>query len=256
MALSLSLPRAPAPLRAAAPPPPAPRMRAAPPPAPPRPVTSAPLLSGRAPRGGAQSWRWCRCCPGPAAPAPGTKGPEPAPAAGQGHPPRPFGDSAFSVSAEPPHRELPEVTPDRPAPRAVPPVSPALPAVCAHAVPVSLLSGALRGNFPFPGLEMGGGSRTAPRPEAGPAARLPHALRQPSRGCRGSGRAVPWGGTPPCSPRRGPRACPAVQGEHMSRGAQQPDMPLVFFYFFSSKRKKGRRRRKNKRAHPPAPLVS
>lgn len=253
--MALSAPRAPAPLRAAAPPPPAPRMRAAPPPAPPRPVTSAPLLSGRAPRSGAQSWR-CRC-PASAAPAPGTKG-CPAPAAGQGHPPRPFGDSAFSVSAEPPHRELPEVTPNRPAPRrprAVPPVSPALPAVSTHAVPLSLLSGALRGNFPLPGLGMGGGNPTVPRPGASPAAQLPHPPTSPPRGAAGPAGRCDREGRPPAAPAGDPgRArqckasiCPEAPSSRTCRW---------FSFIFSSKRKKRRRRRKNKRAHPPAPLVS
>lgn len=92
-----------------------------------------------------------------------------------------------------------------------------------------------------------------------PVSPLPPARRGPA----GSSQARRWGGrgdppspAPAGDPERPRGPCPTAQGEHMPRGAQQPDMPLVFFYLFSPKRKQRRRRRKKKRAHPPAPLVS
>lgn len=206
-------------------------------PPPPRPVTSPPLFNGRALTaalrvGGGAAAR------GTAAPAPGTKGR----AAQQGHPPRPLGDSAFSVGAEPPHRELPEVTSDRPAPahpRAVPPVSPALPAVSTLALPQApapapFLSGALRGNFPLPGLRMGSGSPTGPTLPL--SSRTTPALTERSRGVRPSGA---MGRDGPLQP---PPGTPGVPGS--ARRAYVPRRPAAghaagFLLFFLQKERKG-----------------
>lgn len=49
---------------------------------------------------------------------------------------------------------------------------------------------------------------------------------------------------------RGP--CPAAQGEHMPRGARQPDMSLVFFYFFPQKKEK-EEEEKEKASAPASP---